>query len=63
MKVLTSNVALPVEMLLKKGYRHVYMSRSFARQFNLVPPDLMPGLHGYGGLVKCVNTVLLVSGV
>ena len=31
------------------------MSRSFARRHNLVPPDLMPGLHGYGGLVKCVQ--------
>lgn len=63
MKVLTGDIARLVEMLLKKGYRHVYMSRNFARQYNLVPPDLMPGLHGYGGLVKCVNATLLVSGV
>jgi len=55
LKVLTSDIVRLVEMLLKKGYRHVYMSRNFARQYNLVPPDLMPGLHGYGGLVKCVT--------
>ena len=63
MKLLTSDIARPVEMLLKKGYRHVYMSRNFARKYNLVPPDLMPGLHGYGGLVKYVDAPLLVSEV
>ena len=55
MQVLTGDIARLVEMLMKKGYRHVYMSRNFARRHNLVPPDLMPGLHGYGGLVKCVQ--------
>jgi hypothetical protein len=32
-----------VEMLLKKGYRHVYMSRHFARRNGLVPPEVAPG--------------------
>lgn len=32
-----------VEMLLKKGYRHVYMSRHFARKHGLVPPEVVPG--------------------
>lgn len=60
-KGLTIDVVCPVEMLLKKGYRHVYISRHFAREHNLVPPDLMPGLHGYGGLVKCVGAASLSS--
>ncbi|CCA69654.1 hypothetical protein PIIN_11686 [Serendipita indica DSM 11827] len=41
-----------VEMLLKKGYRHVYMSRHFAKRHGLVPPNVEPGWMGYGGLVK-----------
>jgi hypothetical protein len=32
-----------VEMLLKKGYRHVYMSRHFATRFGLVPNEVIPG--------------------
>ena len=32
-----------VEMLLKKGYRHVYMSRHFATRFGLVPNEVVPG--------------------
>lgn len=32
-----------VEMLLKKGYRHVYMSRHFATRFGLVPSEVVPG--------------------
>jgi hypothetical protein len=32
-----------VEMLLKKGYRHVYMSRHFAKRHGLVPPEVVPG--------------------
>lgn len=41
-----------VEMLMKKGYRHVYMSRHFAKRHGLVPPEVVPGWMGYGGLVK-----------
>jgi hypothetical protein len=41
-----------VEMLLKKGYSHVYMSRHFAKRHGLVPPEVVPGWMGYGGLVK-----------
>lgn len=41
-----------VEMLLKKGYRHVYMSRHFAKRHGLVPPNVEPGWMGYGGLVN-----------
>ncbi|KAG8758253.1 hypothetical protein FRC14_000432 [Serendipita sp. 396] len=41
-----------VEMLLKKGYRHVYMSRHFAKRHGLVPPEVAPGWFGYGGLVN-----------
>jgi len=41
-----------VRMLLKKGYRHVYISRSFAKKHGFIPKDAAPGLYGYGGLVN-----------
>ncbi|PFH54133.1 hypothetical protein AMATHDRAFT_135551 [Amanita thiersii Skay4041] len=41
-----------VRMLLKSGYRHVYMSRKFALKHNFIPADAAPGYYGYGGLVN-----------
>jgi hypothetical protein len=41
-----------VRMLLKTGYRHVYMSRTFAMKHAFIPRDASPGHYGYGGLVK-----------
>lgn len=41
-----------VRMLLKNGYRHVYMSRKFAVKHGFVPKDASLGYYGYGGLVK-----------
>ena len=41
-----------VRMLLKSGYRHVYISRAFAKRHGFIPKDAQPGLYGYGGLVK-----------
>lgn len=46
--------ALIVRMLLKSGYRHVYISRKFAIQHGFIPADAAPGHYGYGGLVKYV---------
>lgn len=43
-----------VRMLLKNGYRHVYMSRKFAVKHGFVPKDASLGYYGYGGLVKHV---------
>ncbi|EUC61698.1 hypothetical protein RSOL_404920 [Rhizoctonia solani AG-3 Rhs1AP] len=40
-----------VRMLLKKGYRHVYVSRVFAKRHGFIPRDAMPGLYGFNGLV------------
>ena len=39
-------------MLLKRGYRHVYISRSFARRHGFIPADATPGYYGYAGLVS-----------
>jgi len=39
-------------MLLKSGYRHVYISRKFAAKHGFIPPDAAPGHYGYGGLVN-----------
>jgi len=39
-------------MLLKAGYRHVYISRKFAVKHGFIPPDAAPGNYGYGGLVN-----------
>ncbi|GAB1517890.1 hypothetical protein RhiTH_000945 [Rhizoctonia solani] len=40
-----------VRMLLKKGYRHVYVSRAFAKRHGFIPRDAVPGLYGFNGLV------------
>ena len=42
----------PVRMLLKSGYRHVYISRKFAIRHGFIPKDAAPGHYGYGGLVN-----------
>src|SRR5215471_13953151 len=39
-------------MLLKSGYRHVYISRKFAMKHRFIPSDATPGHYGYGGLVN-----------
>jgi hypothetical protein len=39
-------------MLLKAGYRYVYMSRKFSRRHGFIPQDAAPGDYGYSGLVK-----------
>jgi len=41
-----------VRMLLKSGYRHVYISRKFASKHGFIPADAAPGHYGYGGLVN-----------
>ncbi|KAI0748540.1 hypothetical protein C8Q80DRAFT_1172347 [Daedaleopsis nitida] len=41
-----------VRMLLKNGYRHVYISRKFAIKNGFIPRDAAPGYYGYGGLVN-----------
>ncbi|KAJ6597109.1 hypothetical protein DFH09DRAFT_904462 [Mycena vulgaris] len=41
-----------VRMLLKAGYRHVYISRQFAKEHGFIPADAAPGHYGYGGLVN-----------
>ncbi|KAI0345357.1 hypothetical protein BDW22DRAFT_1354278 [Trametopsis cervina] len=41
-----------VRMLLKNGYRHVYISRKFALRHGFIPHDAAPGHYGYGGLVN-----------
>jgi len=56
-RTLTGKVG-PVDnerMLLKNGYRHVYMSRNFAMKHGFIPRDAAPGHYGYGGLVKYVD--------
>lgn len=47
-------------MLLKSGYRHVYISRQFAIRHGFIPTDAAPGHYGYGGLVKYA---FLVKGI
>jgi hypothetical protein len=39
-------------MLLKDGYRHVYISRKFAKRHGFIPKDTLPGHYGYSGLVN-----------
>lgn len=39
-------------MLLKAGYRHVYISRTFALENGFIPADAAPGHYGYSGLVN-----------
>ena len=48
-----------VRMLLKNGYRHVYMSRKFAVKHGFVPKDASLGYYGYGGLVKYLTPLRL----
>jgi len=48
-----------VRMLLKNGYRHVYMSRKFAVKHGFVPKDASLGYYGYGGLVKYIKPLRL----
>jgi hypothetical protein len=48
-----------VRMLLKHGYRHVYMSRKFAVKHGFVPKDASLGYYGYAGLVKYVPPIRL----
>lgn len=43
---------LAVRMLLKEGYRHVYISRKFAQKHGFIPNDTTPGHYGYSGLVN-----------
>ena len=45
-------------MLLKSGYRHVYISRKFAIKNGFIPRDAAPGYYGYSGLVKTYPTTL-----
>lgn len=42
-------------MLLKSGYRHVYIRRDFAIQHGFIAPDAAPGHGGYTGLVNIGN--------
>jgi hypothetical protein len=44
--------AKDVRMLLKTGYRYVYMSRKFAMRHGFIPQDAAPGNYGYSGLVN-----------
>ncbi|KAF8319338.1 hypothetical protein DL93DRAFT_2124680 [Clavulina sp. PMI_390] len=41
-----------VRMLLKQGYRHVYISRAFAKRNGFIPDDATPGFYGYTGLIS-----------
>ncbi|KAJ9119035.1 hypothetical protein QFC22_003525 [Naganishia vaughanmartiniae] len=41
-----------VRMLLKQGYRHVYVSRPFALKHGLIPKNSGMGTYGYAGLVN-----------
>jgi len=41
-----------VRMLLKAGYKHVYISRVFAAKHGFIPKDAVPGHYGYGGIVQ-----------
>lgn len=44
-------------MLLKEGYRHVYISRVFAAKNGFIPKDATPGHYGYGGIVQYVHVL------
>lgn len=41
-----------VPMMLKAGYRHVYVSRSFALDHGFIPVDTTPGTYGYNGITN-----------
>ncbi|KAK4685688.1 hypothetical protein P7C73_g4457, partial [Tremellales sp. Uapishka_1] len=51
-----------VRMLLKAGYRHVYVSRSFAIANKLVPAKYHMGGSGYAGLKTLGNVSITVGG-
>lgn len=50
-----------VRMLLKNGYRHVYISRKFALKHGFIPADAAPGHYGYSGLVNIGKWPLTVG--
>ncbi|ORY30797.1 hypothetical protein BCR39DRAFT_528368 [Naematelia encephala] len=50
-----------VRMLLKSGYRQVYLSRSFATKHGFVPPSYSMGAAGYTGL-KTIGKVSITVG-
>lgn len=50
-----------VRMLLKQGYRGVYVSRSFAVRHGLISRKERPGFGGYGGLVMLGNVPITVG--
>jgi len=58
-----SDLKRPVRMLLKTGYRYVYISRKFAMRHGFIPQDAAPGHYGYSGLVKCVLSACLLPGL
>lgn len=39
-------------MMLKSGYRHVYVSRSFALNHGFIPKDTTPGTYGFNGITN-----------
>ncbi|KDN53356.1 hypothetical protein K437DRAFT_253048 [Tilletiaria anomala UBC 951] len=41
-----------VPMMLKEGYRHVYVSRSFALAHGFIPKDTRPGSYGFNGITN-----------
>lgn len=41
-----------VPMMLKSGYRHVYVSRSFALSHGFIPKDTTPGTYGFNGITN-----------
>ncbi|EJU05398.1 hypothetical protein DACRYDRAFT_103883 [Dacryopinax primogenitus] len=50
-----------VRMLLKKGYRHVYLSRSFALSHGFIPSNAAPGMYGYSGLVSLGSWPIIIG--
>lgn len=50
--LLTGDCFWIVRMLLKNGYRHVYISRAFAKRNGFIPDDATPGFYGYTGLIS-----------
>ncbi|GHJ88974.1 hypothetical protein NliqN6_5376 [Naganishia liquefaciens] len=50
-----------VRMLLKQGYRHVYVSRPFALKHGLIPKTSGMGTYGYAGLVNLGSIPITVG--
>lgn len=48
-------------MLLKNGYRHVYVSRKFAADHGFIPADAAPGHYGYGGLINIGSWPIILT--